>query len=92
MLEKPQQQRILELVCLQQEKNVLVIDTDLGLRNLDVVLGLENRIVYNLVDVIESKCRLKQAVIKDTRFENLYLLPSARTKDKTSVSPEQMKN
>ena len=61
-------------------KKVLVIDTDLGLRNLDVVLGLENRIVYNLVDVIESKCRLKQAVIKDTRFENLYLLP-----------PEQMK-
>ncbi len=61
-------------------KKVLVIDTDLGLRNLDVVLGLENRIVYNLVDVIESKCRLKQAVIKDTRFENLYLLPSAQTK------------
>ena len=72
-------------------KKGLVIDTDLGLRNLDVVLGLENRIVYNLVDVIESKCRLKQAVIKDTRFENLYLLPSAQTKDKTSVSPEQMK-
>ena len=72
-------------------KKVLVIDTDLGLRNLDVVLGLENRSVYNLVDVIESKCRLKQAVIKDTRFENLYLLPSAQTKDKTSVSPEQMK-
>ena len=72
-------------------KKVLVIDTDLGLRNLDVVLGLENRIVYNLVDVIESKCRLKQAVIKDTRFENLYLLPSAQTRDKTSVSPEQMK-
>ena len=72
-------------------KKVLMIDTDIGLRNLDVVLGLENRIVYNLVDVIESKCRLKQAVIKDTRFENLYLLPSAQTKDKTSVSPEQMK-
>ena len=72
-------------------KKVLVIDTDLGLRNLDVVLGLENRIVYNLVDVIERLCRLKQAVIKDTRFENLYLLPSAQTKDKTSVSPEQMK-
>ena len=72
-------------------KKVLVIDTDLGLRNLDVVLGLENRIVYNLVDVIESKCRLKQAVIKDTRFENLYLLPSAQTKDKSAISPEQMK-
>ena len=75
----------------RMNKKVVLVDTDIGLRNLDVVLGLENRIVYNLVDVIESKCRLKQAVIKDTRFENLYLLPSAQTKDKTSVSPEQMK-
>ena len=75
-------------------KKVLVIDTDLGLRNLDVVLGLENRIVYNLVDVIESKCRLKQAVIKDTRFENLYLLPSAQAKhdfEKADFYMEQMK-
>ena len=69
-------------------KKVLVIDTDLGLRNLDVVLGLENRIVYNLVDVIEGKCRPKQAIIKDKRFQDLYLLPSAQTKDKSSVSPE----
>ena len=72
-------------------KKVMVIDTDLGLRNLDVVLGLENRIVYNIVDVIEGSCRLKQALIKDKRFPELYLLPSAQTKDKTSVSPEQMK-
>ena len=72
-------------------KKVLVIDADLGLRNLDVVLGLENRIVYNLVDVIEGKCRPKQAIIKDKRFQDLYLLPSAQTKDKSSVSPEQMK-
>ena len=71
-------------------KKVLVIDTDLGLRNLDVVMGLENRIVYNLVDVIEGKCRLNQAIIKDKRYENLYLLPSAQTKDKSAVSPEQM--
>ena len=56
-------------------KKVLVIDTDLGLRNLDVVMGLENRIVYNLVDVIEGGCRLKQAMIGDKRHENLYLLP-----------------
>ena len=70
---------------------MIVIDTDLGLRNLDVVMGLENRIVYNLVDVIEGSCRLKQALIKDKRFPELYLLPSAQTKDKTSVSPEQMK-
>ena len=72
-------------------KKVVVIDTDLGLRNLDVVMGLENRIVYNLVDVIEGSCRLKQALIKDKRFPELYLLPSAQTRDKTSVSPEQMK-
>ena len=72
-------------------KKVVVVDTDIGLRNLDVVLGLENRIVYNLVDVIEGKCRPKQAIIKDKRFQDLYLLPSAQTKDKSSVSPEQMK-
>lgn len=70
---------------------VLVIDTDLGLRNLDVVMGLENRIIYNLVDVIEGGCRLKQALIKDKRNENLFLLPSAQTKDKSAVSPEQMR-
>lgn len=75
----------------QLGKKVIVIDTDLGLRNLDVVMGLENRIVYNLVDVIEGSCRLKQALIKDKRFPELYLLPSAQTKDKTSVSPEQMR-
>ena len=65
----------------QLQKKVVVIDTDLGLRNLDVVMGLENRIVYNLVDVIEGGCRLKQALIKDKRFPKLYLLPSAQTKD-----------
>ena len=70
---------------------VVLIDTDIGLRNLDVVLGLENRIVYNLVDVVEGNCRIKQALIKDKRYQNLYLLPSAQTKDKTSVNPEQMK-
>ncbi len=73
------------------EKKVMVIDTDLGLRNLDVVMGLENRIVYNIVDVIEGNCRLKQALIKDKRFSELYLLPSAQTRDKSSVSPGQMK-
>lgn len=73
------------------DKKVVLIDTDIGLRNLDVVLGLENRIVYNLVDVVEGNCRIKQALIKDKRYPNLYLLPSAQTKDKTSVTPEQMK-
>ena len=72
-------------------KKVVVIDTDLGLRNLDVVMGLENRIVYNLVDVIEGNCRMKQALIKDKRYENLYLLPSAQTKDKSAISPEQVR-
>jgi len=73
------------------DKKVLMIDTDIGLRNLDVVMGLENRIVYNLVDIIEGNCRPKQAMIKDKRYSNLYLLPSAQTRDKTSVTPEQMK-
>ena len=71
-------------------KKVVLIDTDIGLRNLDVVMGLENRIVYNLVDVVEGNCRIKQALIKDKRYPNLYLLPSAQTRDKTSVTPEQM--
>ncbi|MBR4831346.1 MAG: septum site-determining protein MinD [Butyrivibrio sp.] len=73
-------------------KTVVLIDTDIGLRNLDVVMGLENRIVYNLVDVVEGNCKLKQALIRDKRYETLFLLPAAQTKDKTSVTPEQMKN
>jgi len=72
-------------------KRTLLIDADIGLRNLDVVMGLENRIVYDLVDVIEGKCRMKQAFIKDKRCENLFLLPAAQTRDKDAVSPEQMK-
>ena len=74
----------------KEGKKVVLIDTDIGLRNLDVVMGLENRIVYNLVDVIEGNCRIKQALIKDKRYPNLYLLPSAQTRDKTAVNPEQM--
>ena len=73
------------------EKKVVLIDTDIGLRNLDVVMGLENRIVYDLVDVTSGNCRLKQALIKDKRYPNLFLLPAAQTKDKTAVNPEQMK-
>lgn len=75
----------------QLGKKVVLIDTDIGLRNLDVVMGLENRIVYNLVDVVEGNCRPKQAMIKDKKYPNLFLLPSAQTRDKTSVTPEQMK-
>lgn len=72
-------------------KKVCLIDTDIGLRNLDVVMGLENRIIYDLVDVVEERCRLQQALIKDKRFECLTLLPAAQTKDKSSVQPHQMK-
>lgn len=74
----------------QAGKLVVMIDTDIGLRNLDVVLGLENRIVYDLVDVVSGTCKLKQALIKDKRFENMYLLPAAQTKDKTAVNQKQM--
>jgi septum site-determining protein MinD len=73
-------------------KRVLLVDTDIGLRNLDVVLGLENRIVYDLVDVVEGICKVKQAMIKDKRYQNMYLLPAAQTRDKSAVSPEQMVN
>lgn len=71
-------------------KRVVVIDGDTGLRNLDVLMGLENRIVYTLIDAIEGRCRLKQALIKDKRFPNLCLLPTAQTKDKNDISPQEM--
>ena len=69
---------------------VVAIDADVGLRNLDLVMGLENRIVYDLVDVIEGRCKLRQAMIRDKRLEGLYLLPAAQTRDKTAVSPSDM--
>lgn len=71
-------------------KSTVLVDADIGLRNLDVVMGLENRIVYDLVDVVEGVCRLRQALIKDKRYPNLYLLPAAQTKDKNAVTPKQM--
>ena len=71
-------------------QKVTCIDGDIGLRNLDVVLGLENRIVYDLVDVIEGRCRLRQAMIRDKRLSELYLIPAAQTRDKTAVSPSDM--
>jgi septum site-determining protein MinD len=71
-------------------KKVVCIDADIGLRNLDVVLGLENRIVYDLVDVVDGVCRLKQAMIRDKRIEGLYMIPAAQTRDKTAVSPNDM--
>lgn len=69
---------------------VVAIDADIGLRNLDVVLGLENRIVYDLVDVVEGRCKLRQAMIRDKRLEQLYLIPAAQTRDKNAVAPKDM--
>ncbi|MBM7644717.1 septum site-determining protein MinD [Scopulibacillus daqui] len=74
-----------------QGKKVCLVDTDIGLRNLDVVMGLENRIIYDLVDVADGRCKLNQALIKDKRFDCLTLLPAAQTRDKSAITPEQMK-
>ena len=71
---------------------VVLIDTDIGLRNLDLLLGLENRIVYTIVDVVEERCKLKQALVKDKKNPNLCLLAAAQTRDKTAVTEEQLKN
>lgn len=71
-------------------EKVALLDADIGLRNLDLVLGLENRIVYDIVDVVEGRCKLRQALIKDKRMQNLALLPAAQTRDKSAITPEQM--
>jgi septum site-determining protein MinD len=71
-------------------KKVRCLDSDIGLRNLDVILGLENRIVYDLVVVVEGRARLKQATIKDKRLPDLYLIPAAQTRDKSAISPADM--
>ncbi|WP_284139722.1 MULTISPECIES: septum site-determining protein MinD [unclassified Virgibacillus] len=73
------------------DKKVCLIDTDIGLRNLDVIMGLENRIIYDIVDVIQDRCKLKQALIKDKRFDFLSLLPAAQTSDKSAVTTDGMK-
>lgn len=71
--------------------SVVLIDTDIGLRNLDLLLGLENRIVYTLVDVVEERCKLKQALVKDKKNPNLCLLAAAQTRDKSAVNADQLK-
>jgi len=71
-------------------RRVVVIDADVGLRNLDVSLGLENRIVYDMVDVIEGRCRLRQAMVRDKRLSELFLIPAAQNRDKSAVKPEDM--
>lgn len=80
----------LAVALAEQGAKVVCIDGDIGLRNLDVVLGLENRIVYDLVDVVENRCRLRQAMIRDKRLEELYLIPAAQTRDKSAISPSDM--
>ena len=72
-------------------QKVVVVDTDIGLRNLDVVMGLENRIVYDLVNVIEGDCKAHQAMIRDKTSPELYLIPAAQTRDKSSIDPEQLR-
>jgi septum site-determining protein MinD len=71
-------------------KKVVCIDGDIGLRNLDVIMGLENRIVYDIVDIVEGRCRTRQAIIRDKRFPDLFLIPAAQTRDKNAVSPSDM--
>lgn len=71
-------------------QKVVCIDGDIGLRNLDVILGLENRIVYDIVDIVEGRCRTRQAMIRDKRFPELFLIPAAQTRDKNAVSPSDM--
>src|SRR5690625_7567831 len=73
------------------DEQVCLIDTDIGLRNLDVVMGLENRIIFDIVDVIEERCKLQQALIQDKRFSSLSLLPAAQTSDKSAVTRDGMK-
>jgi len=80
----------LALALAELGDKVVCIDGDIGLRNLDVVMGLENRIVYDLVDVVEGRCRLRQAMIRDKRMNELYLIPAAQTRDKSSVTPSDM--
>ena len=74
-----------------RDKKVVVIDTDIGLRNLDVVMGLENRIVYDLIDIVEGTCKLQQAMIRDKHAKELYLIPAAQTRDKSAIQPEQLR-
>ena len=75
----------------QLDKKVMLIDADIGLRNLDVALGLENNVVYDLVDVVSGYCTISQAIISDSKYKNLYMIPAAQTSDKDAVSVEQMK-
>lgn len=70
---------------------IVVMDLDIGLKKLDLVLGLENRVIYDIVQVIEGECNLRQALVKDKRFSDLYMLPAAQTRNKDEITPDQVK-
>ncbi|MEN6349389.1 MAG: septum site-determining protein MinD, partial [Syntrophomonas sp.] len=71
---------------------IVVMDLDIGLKKLDLILGLENRVIYDIVQVIEGECTLKQALVKDKRFPDLYMLPAAQTRNKDDIKPEQVRD
>ncbi len=72
-------------------EKVAVVDVDVGLRNLDVVMGLEGRVVFDLIDVLEGRAKVRQALIRDKRIENLFLLPASQTKDKEALDPAKFR-
>ena len=75
-----------------QQKKVVMIDTDIGLRNLDVVMGMESGIIYDVVDLAEGECRsTRQSLVRNRRFKNLFLLPASQTRNKDAITPEQMR-
>ncbi|MGB9833149.1 MAG: septum site-determining protein MinD, partial [Caldisericum exile] len=71
-------------------KSVVVIDMDIGLRNLDVVMGLENRVVYNIMDIIEERCKINQALVRDKHLENLFLLPASQIHSKEDINVDKI--
>lgn len=76
----------------KHDHKVVLVDGDIGLRNLDIIMGLENRIVYHLVDVVRGRCQVRQALVKDKRLPNLALLPASQVDQKDAISPEQMRD
>jgi septum site-determining protein MinD len=73
-------------------RKIVMVDGDIGLRNLDIIMGLENRIVYHLVDVVRGRCQIRQALVKDKRFPHLALLPASQVDQKEAITPEQMRD
>ena len=76
----------------KHDRKIVMVDGDIGLRNLDIIMGLENRIIYHLVDVVCGRCQVRQALVKDKRFPSLFLLPASQVDQKEAISPEQMRD